>query len=104
MMTVETTDIFRSAYLLAQGGELDEIRVTRNGRQRATFRIRGREVARFDRAYLSGQARVNPLQLRECLNHLRDKLFERLRDTEREHERSTHDDRSRQHRRHQTRR
>jgi hypothetical protein len=29
--------------------------------------------------YRRGQALVNPLQLRECLNHLRDVLFEKLR-------------------------
>lgn len=82
MQTIETTDIFRSAYHLSQGNELAEIRVTGVGRQRATFLIRGSEVTRLDRAYLSGQARVNPLLLRECLNHVRDRLFERLHEHE----------------------
>lgn len=86
MPTIETSDIFRSAYHLTQGSELDQVRVSGTGRGRAVFLIRGKDVARLDRAYLSGQARVNPLQLRECLNHLRDKLFERLHEHEKKEE------------------
>jgi hypothetical protein len=78
MKTIETTDIYRSAYLLSQGGEVTEIRLSGNGRQRATFVIRGSDIDRADRAYQQGRALVNPVQLRECVNHVRDLLFDRL--------------------------
>jgi hypothetical protein len=34
----------------------------------------------LDLDYRSGNARINPLQFRETLNHLRDILFEKLRE------------------------
>jgi len=36
----------------------------------------------MDGIYRSGQALANPRQLREALNHLRDVMFEKLRDSE----------------------
>jgi hypothetical protein len=35
---------------------------------------------KLDKQYRDGQALVNPLQFRETLNHLRDILFEKLRE------------------------
>ncbi len=80
---LETTDIFRGAFLLCSGGDLTEIRVDNNGRRIATFLITGKNLNRLDRDYRCGRARVNPLQLRESLNHLRDVMFEKLRENER---------------------
>ena len=79
-MGMETTDIFRGAFLLASGGELAEVRVRNNGRRIATFLIAGENLAELDRDYRTGRALVNPLQLRESLNHLRDVMFEKLRE------------------------
>lgn len=61
MPMIETTDLFRSAYLLAQGSELVEVRLTRRDRARAVLLIGGAEVEHWDRLYLSGEARINPL-------------------------------------------
>ena len=82
MRTIETSDLFRSAYFLAQGAQLAEIRVAPKGRVhlRATFRIRGETVPALDLAYQRGLARVDPVRLEVCLNQLRDLLFEALRD------------------------
>jgi len=80
--SLETTDIFRGAFFLCQGGELSEIRFRNNGSRIATFLIRGEGLNKLDKAYRNGQALVNPLQFRESLNHLRDILFEKLRETE----------------------
>jgi hypothetical protein len=71
LISLETTDIFRSAFLLASGGDLTEIRVRNNGRRIATFLITGKDLDKLDRDYRSGRALVNPVQLRESLNHLR---------------------------------
>ena len=77
---LEITDIFRSAYLLCSGADLDGIRFKSNGKRIALFMIKGDKLDELDRDYRSGQALVNPLKLRESLNHLRDILFEKLRE------------------------
>ncbi len=74
----EITDIFRGAFFLCNGGDLAGIRI--NGDRVATFLIRGEGLIRLDREYRSGKALVNPLQFRESLNHLRDILFNKLRE------------------------
>ena len=90
--SLETTDIFRGAFFLSKGSDLTDIRVRRNGKRIATFLITGKDIEKLDRDYRSGRALVNPVQLRESLNHLRDVLFEKLRENER---RTRHGDRKR---------
>jgi hypothetical protein len=75
----ETTDLFRGAFLLCMGGDLAEVRVRNNGKRMATFLITGKNLDRLDRDYRAGRALVNPVQLRESLNHLRDVMFNKLR-------------------------
>jgi len=77
---VETTDLFRGAFYLCMGADLEEIGFRGNGKQIATFQFAGPDLNKHDLDYRNGQARVNPLQFREALNHLRDLLFEQLRD------------------------
>jgi hypothetical protein len=74
---IETGDLFRSAYLLCSGGSLDEVRLSRRGE--VLFSIGGDDIRELDLQYRTGQASVNPLQLRETLNLLRDIVFERVR-------------------------
>lgn len=81
--SVETTDIFRGAFFLCKGGDLCGITIKENGRRIASFLIQGNGLDKLDKDYRSGQALVNPLQFRESLNHLRDILFEKLRESER---------------------
>ena len=76
MSAIETSDIFRGAYLLTQGGRLAQTRVLRN---QVLFVIEGEGVVELDARYRLGQALVNPVALRETLNLLRDLIFERLR-------------------------
>ena len=77
--SVETTDIFRSAFFLCHGGDLAGVNIKDNGRRVATFVITGVGLERLDREYRNGEALVNPVQYRESLTHLRDLLFEKLR-------------------------
>ena len=79
MVSLETTDLFRGAFLLCMGGDLADVRIRNNGKRIATFLITGNDLERFDRDYRAGRALVNPLQLRESLNHLRDVMFDKLR-------------------------
>ena len=77
--SLEVTDLFKGAFLLCMGARLDRVRVRNNGRAMATFLITGPDLDRLDSDYRSGRARVNPVQLRESLNHLRDVMFDNLR-------------------------
>ena len=97
--SLETTDIFRGAFFMCMGGDLQDIRFRSNGKQIATFFFTGEDLHKHDNAYRNGRALVNPLQFREALNHLRDILFESLRQNQREEMRY---DRKRQDRVHQT--
>lgn len=103
MAHYETTDIFKGAFLLSKGGDLSGISF--NGRQLsdgrrlriATFAISGEDLHQLEQDYMTGKALVNPLILRQSLNHLRDLLFD-MRD------RRKTNDRTRANRRHQRRR
>ncbi len=96
---LEITDIFRGAFFLCNGGDLCGIRMDKNHKRTATFLIQGEDLSRLDKQYRNGQALVNPLQFRESLNHLRDILFNKLRQDGR-----TRDDRKRKLRTYQRRR
>ena len=90
MANLETTDIFRGAFYLCMGGDLSEIRFRQNGKPRrgvATFLFNGHDLIEHDKAYVNGHALVNPVQFREALNHLRDILFEHLREGRSENDR-----------------
>ncbi len=118
--SLETTDIFRGAFFMSRGAELGGVRFQsdgkprlRRGRRIASFLFTGRGLDKLDKQYRDGQALVNPLQFRESLNHLRDILFEKLReqDDPSSHKcydatrgRMRNDDRKRNHRGYQTRR
>jgi hypothetical protein len=74
MAHYETTDIFKGAFLLSNGGNLSGISF--NDRQIATFTLTGKNLYRLDEDYHTGRALVNPVILRQSLPHLRDILFE----------------------------
>jgi len=97
MASLETTDIFRGAFFICMGGDLEDIRFRQSSRQIASFMFTGNNLHKHDKAYLNGHALVNPVQFREALNHLRDILFRQLRD-----KRNTRYDRKRNHRVHQS--
>lgn len=85
--TIETGDIFRGAYLLCCGGRVGS---TRMQRDQVVFVIEGCDVVEQDERYRLGRALVNPVQLRETLNLLRDLVFERVRTEKRGHHGQAH--------------
>jgi len=89
---LETTDIFRGAFFLSKGGRLSEVHLSEDNRQIVSFRITGEDLMNLDEDYRTGRATVDPLQLRESLNHLRDVLFRTLRENERNKERRRDED------------
>ncbi len=86
MEEIVTKDIFRSAHLLCIGGNLRKTKLVRN--QHILFVIQGHGLELEDQRYRTGQALVNPLQLREALNLLRDLVFEKKANSK---ERKHHD-------------
>jgi hypothetical protein len=80
--TIEETNLFKSAYLLASGGDFKGIRFKSGNPRMAAFMFSGHNLDKLEMDYRQGTALVNPLQLRECLNHLRGVLFEKLRNRE----------------------
>lgn len=81
MTEIETRDIFKGAYLLCSGCHLRETRAI--GERQIAFVFTGEKVEQRNAAYSTGRALVNPLQLRESVDLLRDLLFEQLRKRER---------------------
>ncbi len=84
--SLETTDIFRGAFFICMGGDLEDIQFS--NRQIASFMFKGPDLHKHDKAYINGHALVNPLQFREALNRLRDILFKNLRDKETRYDRT----------------
>ncbi len=82
MNMLETTDLFKGAFLLCKGGRLAGIRIEFDGRKTATFQISGENLDLLNEDYVTGNALVDPVQLKNSLNHLRDILFNKLRDKE----------------------
>ena len=76
MPAIKTYDLFRTAYLLCHGGQLETTHIIRN---QVLFVIQGETVNKEDQRYRTGQALVNPLQYREAINMLRDVIYENLK-------------------------
>ncbi len=74
--SLETTDIFIGAFFLSNGANLCGIRIKDRVRRIAAFCIEGEGLDMLDEGYRTGRALVNPARLRDCLNFLRDVLFE----------------------------
>jgi hypothetical protein len=68
------------------GNDLENIRF--NHRQIASFMFKGPDLHAHDKDYINGQALVNPLQLKEALNRLRDILFNNIREKETRYDRT----------------
>ncbi len=58
MVSLETTDLFKGAFLLCSGGDLTEVRFRNNGRRLASFLISGANLDKLDRDYRLGRAPV----------------------------------------------
>ena len=77
MNQMEVTDIFKGAYFLTRYARIKEIR--KAGDNQVRFLIEGENLLEAEELYQTGQASVNPLQLKACLDYLREKLVQTLR-------------------------
>jgi len=75
---LETTDLFRGAFFLCNGGSLSKINFRYNGRCTASFLIEGSNLDQLDKDYMEGRALVNPVHFKETLNRLRDLMYEQM--------------------------
>ncbi len=73
---LETPDLFKSASLLCGGAHLLE---TRHDGRSFFFILSGNELFRKEVSYRTGHLKVNPLELKNQLNSLRDLIFESKR-------------------------
>ncbi len=77
MNQMEITDLFKGAYFLTRSCRIVETKLV--GGNQVRFIIEGENLLEEEERYQTGQASVNPLQLKECLNFLRNKLTQTLR-------------------------
>ncbi len=78
--SLEMTDLERCAYFLCSGAELMEVRFKEDAKKKVSFLVEGKDIAKLDADYINGRARVNPLQYKEFMNYLRDRISTTLRD------------------------
>lgn len=92
MNLIETRDLYCGAYILSSGGMLEEARIEgiRGGKPSVTFVFSGETVRKFLIEYNSGQALVNAASFKAAMIHLKDVMFERIRDREHRNERENH--------------
>ena len=86
---IEIQDLYEGAYLICQGFSLDglDLRGT-NGRKVVSFIISGEGIKSADAEYRAGRAMANVALLKFTMDQLKDQMFARIR--EREREESTH--------------
>ncbi len=79
-MKVETTDIYYSAYLMAKGENLKAMNIRNGGnRIKIIFIFSGNETLnRLNLAFQNGKAQVNPIDLKKCVLHLKDIMYDKL--------------------------
>lgn len=80
-MKIKTKDLWCSAFVMAKGGELDEIQVDRNGgnKKEVIFILCGPDVTELSREFRSGQALCSVVRLRASMIHLKEQMFARVR-------------------------
>ena len=76
-MTIETKDLWQSAYLLAEGGWLSKVRIQRriDGKREVVFQFTGETVEDLAQRFIRGQAVCNVTKLKAQVNHLKDVSF-----------------------------
>ena len=79
MPHVRTSDLFYGAYLLSSGSKLEGVAADRDDRRRIEFEFSSPAIERLQFDYISGEAVVNVNFLKASLKHLKDIVFEKMR-------------------------
>jgi len=73
---IKTKDLWQSAFLLAKGSQLQDLRIKKEGhKQEIVFILSGENVNRLRREFTSGQAVCRVGILKASMMHLKDEMF-----------------------------
>lgn len=80
-MKIKTKDLWQSAFVLAKGGELEEVQIDNNGgnKKEVVFILTGPDVTELSKEFCSGQAMCNVVRLRASMIHLKEMMFCKIR-------------------------
>lgn len=85
---IETGDVFRAAYLVSRGGSV--VKATVQGKDHVVLTLKGEDLEHEDNRYKTAAGLVEPLQLKENLNRLRDLVKTALRNVDHHDRRFPH--------------
>jgi hypothetical protein len=76
-MVIETKDLWQGAYVLAEGGWLDGVKINRrpDGKKEVLFRLKGEHVDDLARRFKDGDAVCNVRRLKTHVSHLKQVIF-----------------------------
>ncbi len=78
-------DLYEGAFLLCRGLDLKDLTITGGGgRKLATFIFSGNAARRASDQYRKGMATANVAMLKFTMEKLKDRMFEKIREKERE--------------------
>jgi len=85
-MFFNTCDIYLGAFLVVNGCSLDDIRLDEGhrGKPNVSFIFSGSKVDACSKDFQSGQAMVNVASFKVALIHLKDMMFQAIRENEKE--------------------
>lgn len=76
---LETKDLWQSAFMLAQGSSLADVKARNNGKREVYFILTGGNIARLAREFRSGRATCNVASLRASMIHLKEEMYKVIR-------------------------
>lgn len=80
-MKIKTKDLWQSAFVLAKGGELEEVEIDNNGGKGkdVVFILTGPDVTELSREFQGGQAVCSVSRLRASMIHLKEQMFHKIK-------------------------
>lgn len=80
-MKIKTKDLWQSAFMLAKGSNLQDIRLHPNGdgRKEVIFTLSGDDINELTKEFRSGQALCNISRLRASMIHLKEEMYKIIR-------------------------
>ena len=76
---LETKDLWQSAFMLARGSSLEDIRTNGSGRREVYFILTGDNILSLAREFRSGRAVCNVSSLKASMIHLKEEMYKIIR-------------------------
>lgn len=76
-MKIKTKDLWQSAFMLAKGGNLEDVRIgsNGNGKREVIFTLSSDDINELVCEFRSGQAVCNVARLRAGMIHLKEQMY-----------------------------